>query len=69
MSDQKFGEEIFSQKIEARNRTIFVDLKKNANGKFLKVSERLKNGNRNTIMVGEEEMPDFVDAILKSSKY
>ena len=69
MSDQKFGEEIFSQKIEARNRTIFVDLKKNSNGKFLKVSERLKNGNRNTIMVGEEEMPDFVDAILKSSKY
>jgi hypothetical protein len=65
-SDSSYAEEIFSEKIEAKNRTYFIDLKQSVYGKFLKVSERSR-GRRNTLMIDAEHIPAFIEALTKAN--
>ncbi len=63
-SHGSYAEEIASEKIMAKYRTFFIDLKQSINGKFVKISEK-NNGRRSTIMVDAEDMPAFVEALQK----
>ena len=43
--------EIYSAKIRVENKDIFVDVKKNDKGTYLKISERKRDKGRNTILI------------------
>lgn len=61
---KSFAEEIASEKIMAKYRTFFIDLKQSVNGKFVKISEK-NNGRRNTIMIDAEDIPAFIEAMQR----
>jgi hypothetical protein len=61
-SGGNFADEILSKKIEARNRTFFIDLKQSTHGKFLKISERSR-GKKSTIIMDAEDIPAFTEAL------
>lgn len=61
-SDGNFADELLSRKIEARNRTFFIDLKKSTHGKFLKISEKSR-GKKSTIIMDAEDVPAFIEAM------
>jgi len=61
---RSYAEEIASEKIMAKYRTFFIDLKQSVNGKFVKISEK-NNGRRSTIMIDAKDMPAFVEALQK----
>ena len=62
-----FADEIFSEKIMARFRTFFIDVKESSNGKFLKISEKSR-GKKSTIMMDAEDVPAFIEALQKAEK-
>lgn len=55
-------EELFQKKLRIENKDFFVDLKRNANGLYLKISERQRS-NRNTIMIPISGLEDIVEAL------
>ncbi len=57
-----YANEILSRKIEARNRTFFIDLKQSTYGKFLKISEKSR-GRKSTIIMDAEDVPKFIEAL------
>ncbi len=63
-SHRSYAEELASEKIMAKYRTFFIDLKQSVNGKFVKISEK-NNGRRSTIMVDAEDVPAFIEALQK----
>lgn len=63
-SNRSYAEEIASEKIMAKYRTFFIDLKQSVNGKFVKISEK-NNGRRSTIMIDAEDVPAFVEALQR----
>lgn len=58
-----FAEEIHSITHHARQRTFYFDLKQSGNGKFLKISEKSRGGRKTTIMMDEEDVQPFIDAL------
>lgn len=64
MTDDQGGysQELLSKKIKGRQRTFFIDLKESANGKFVKISELSRGGQRSTIMFDEEDIDAFIEA-------
>lgn len=62
-----YAEEIASEKIMAKYRTFFIDLKQSINGKFIKISEK-NHGKRNTIMLDSEDLPAFIEALQRIEK-
>ncbi|OGJ61099.1 hypothetical protein A3C52_02525 [Candidatus Peribacteria bacterium RIFCSPHIGHO2_02_FULL_51_15] len=59
----RYGEELHSITIRARQRTFYIDLKKSSNGKFLKVSEKSRGGQKSTIIFDIEDLPKFIEAL------
>ncbi len=59
----RYGEELHSVTIRARQRTFYVDLKQSRNGKFLKVSEKSRGGQKTTIIFDVEDLPQFIAAL------
>ena len=59
-----YDNEVASERIDARNRTFFFDVKKSANGFFLKISEKSR-GQRSTIMMDAEDVDAFIAAMQK----
>ncbi|MDP2690931.1 MAG: hypothetical protein Q8O95_00815 [bacterium] len=57
-----YSSELVSKKIKGRQRTFFVDLKESSNGKFVKVSELSRGGQRSTIMFDGEDIDSFIEA-------
>lgn len=57
-----FAEDVHSITIHARQRTFYIDLKKSGNGKFFKVSEKSRGGQKTTIMFDVEDLPKFIQA-------
>ncbi|MBT8045163.1 MAG: RNA-binding protein [Verrucomicrobiae bacterium] len=53
---------LHTEKILADRKTFYLDLKENARGKVVKITEEV-SGNRDTIMVPAEILSDFVDAL------
>jgi hypothetical protein len=53
---------LHTEKILADRKTFYLDLKENARGKVVKITEEV-SGNRDTIMVPAEILSDFIDAL------
>ena len=45
------SQSLFETMVRVENKDIFVDLKKNRNGVYLKISERRNGNGRNTILI------------------
>jgi hypothetical protein len=61
--NSRYGEELHTITIRARQRTFYIDLKQSANGKFLKVSEKSRGGQKSTIIFDIEDLPKFIEAL------
>ena len=57
-----FAQDIHSVTIHARQRTFYIDLKQSGNGKFFKVSEKSRGGQKTTIMFDSEDLDKFIEA-------
>lgn len=67
--NKEYSTEIYSEKINAKYRTIFLDLKEGVKGKFIKISEKNKQGKRNTVMVDKMDLDNFIDALQRLSTH
>jgi len=57
-----FAQEVHSVTIHARQRTFYIDLKESGHGKFFKISEKSRGGQKTTIMFDAEDLDQFIDA-------
>ncbi len=53
---------LHTEKILCDRKIFYLDLKENARGKVVKITEEV-GGNRDTIMVPAEVLGDFIDAL------
>ena len=60
-----YAQELVSEKISGRQRTFFIDLKESSNGKFVKMSELSRGGQRSTIMFDIEDLPAIIEGLEK----
>jgi len=60
--NRSFADDLHSVTIHARQRTFYIDLKQAGNGKFFKVSEKSRGGQKTTIMFDSEDLDKFIDA-------
>ncbi|MDD4318852.1 MAG: hypothetical protein PHW10_00805 [Candidatus Peribacteraceae bacterium] len=58
----RYAQDVHSITIHARQRTFYVDLKESSNGKFFKVSEKSRGGQKTTIMFDVEDLDQFIKA-------
>lgn len=58
----QFAKDVHSITIQARQRTFYIDLKESGNGKFFKVSEKSRGGQKTTIMFDVEDLDPFIAA-------
>lgn len=59
----RYGEEIHSIVIRARQRTFYIDLKQSGNGKFFKISEKSRGGQKSTIVFDVEDLDGMIAAL------
>ena len=59
----RYGEELHSITIRARQRTFYIDLKQSGNGKFFKVSEKSRGGQKSTIVFDVEDLDAMIAAL------
>jgi hypothetical protein len=57
-----FADDLHSITIHAKQRTFYIDLKQSGNGKFFKVSEKSRGGQKTTIMFDAEDLQQFIAA-------
>tara|TARA_Y100000310_G_scaffold342396_2_gene445485 strand:- start:497 stop:814 length:318 start_codon:yes stop_codon:yes gene_type:complete len=57
-----YAQEMHSVTIHARQRTFYIDLKESSHGKFFKVSEKSRGGQKTTIMFDAEDLEKFIEA-------
>jgi hypothetical protein len=65
----KFADELHSVTIHARQRTFYIDLKESNNGKFFKVSEKSRGGQKTTIMFDSEDLEPFIKALEEMREF
>ena len=58
-----FAQDVHSVTIHARQRTFYIDLKQSGNGKFFKISEKSRGGQKTTIMFDSEDLDKFIEAL------
>ncbi len=59
---RSFAQDVHSVTIHARQRTFYIDLKQSGNGKFFKISEKSRGGQKTTIMFDSEDLDQFIAA-------
>lgn len=59
----RYANDVHSVTIHARQRTFYIDLKESGNGKFFKVSEKSRGGQKTTIMFDVEDLDKFIEAL------
>jgi len=59
----RYGQELHSITIRARQRTFYIDLKESANGKFFKISEKSRGGQKSTIVFDVEDLQPIIAAL------
>lgn len=64
-----FAQEVHSVTIHARQRTFYVDLKESNHGKFFKVSEKSRGGQKTTIMFDAEDLDKFIEAFQEMKSH
>lgn len=65
----RFADDIHSVTIHARQRTFYIDLKQSGNGKFFKVSEKSRGGQKTTIMFDAEDLEKFIEAFQEMQSH
>ncbi len=60
---RSFAQDLHSITIHAKQRTFYIDLKQSGNGKFLKVSEKSRGGQKTTIMFDAEDLAPILKAL------
>lgn len=60
-----FANDLHSVTIHARQRTFYIDLKESGNGRFFKISEKSRGGQKTTIMFDSEDLDKFIDAFAE----
>lgn len=60
---RSFADDLHSVTIHARQRTFYIDLKQSGNGKFFKISEKSRGGQKTTIMFDAEDLDQFITAL------
>lgn len=65
----RFADEVHSVTIHARQRTFYIDLKESSNGKFFKVSEKSRGGQKTTIMFDSEDLEKFIEALEEMKEF
>lgn len=60
---RNFAQDVHSVTIHARQRTFYIDLKQSGNGKFFKISEKSRGGQKTTIMFDSEDLDKFIEAL------
>jgi len=60
-----YSADLHSILIRTKFRTFYLDLKESRNGKFLKVSEKSRGGQKSTIMMDSEDIDNFIDALTQ----
>jgi hypothetical protein len=60
-----FANDLHSVTIHARQRTFYIDLKESGNGKFFKISEKSRGGQKTTIMFDSEDLDKFIEALAE----
>ena len=68
-SNRKFADELHSITIHAQQRTFYIDLKESGNGKFFKISEKSRGGQKTTIMFDAEDLPKFIEAFQEMQNH
>lgn len=63
--NRSFADDLHSVTIHARQRTFYVDLKQSGNGKFLKISEKSRGGQKTTIMFDVEDLDKMIEALTE----
>ncbi len=58
----RYANDLHSITIHARQRTFYIDLKESGNGRFFKVSEKSRGGQKTTIMFDAEDLEQFISA-------
>ncbi len=61
----RYAEDVHSVTIHARQRTFYIDLKQSGNGKFFKISEKSRGGQKTTIMFDVEDLDQFIAAFAE----
>jgi hypothetical protein len=64
-----FAQDLQSVTIHARQRTFYIDLKQSGNGKFFKVSEKSRGGQKTTIMFDAEDLDKFIEAFQQMKSH
>ena len=62
-SDIPRQETIFSKTLRVESKTIFVDIKENESGQYLKIAERSTKGDRQTVVMALSGIMDLRDAL------
>ena len=62
---RSFAQDVHSVTIHAKQRTFYIDLKQSGNGKFFKVSEKSRGGQKTTIMFDVEDLDKFIGAFTE----
>ncbi len=68
-SGGNFAQDLQSVTIHARQRTFYIDLKQSGNGKFFKVSEKSRGGQKTTIMFDSEDLDKFIEAFQQMKSF
>jgi hypothetical protein len=64
-SGRSYADDLHSVTIHARQRTFYIDLKESGNGKFFKISEKSRGGQKTTIMFDAEDLDQFIAALTE----
>jgi len=64
-----YASELHSVTIHARQRTFYIDLKESGHGKFFKLSEKSRGGQKTTIMFDAEDLEPFIAAFTEMKSH
>ncbi|MDA1208920.1 MAG: hypothetical protein O2904_02710 [bacterium] len=64
-----YASELHSATIHARQRTFYIDLKESGHGKFFKLSEKSRGGQKTTIMFDAEDLDQFIQAFTEMKSH
>lgn len=64
-----YANELHSVTIHARQRTFYIDLKESGHGRFFKVSEKSRGGQKTTIMFDAEDLDKFIEAFQEMKSH
>lgn len=67
--NRSFAQDVHSVTIHARQRTFYIDLKQSGNGKFFKISEKSRGGQKTTIMFDSEDLDKFIEALQEMKSH